>query len=172
MSQFPVQVSGITSAYMAHQVKKPPAMQETQEMQVWSLGWGEPLEKEMAIHSSILAWEIPWAEEPGGLHSMGSQRVRHNWATKHTCLYKYIWQGKGETFFLIAECCKLLNLKVQLLCFHASFTGSTRGLKKKTKTKWKPTAQCMSQFPPAFCGFLSAKWLFYRLEYLQVGSFW
>ena len=52
-----------------------PAMQETR---VRSLGWEDPLEKEMATHSSILAWRIPWAEEPGGLQSMGSQRVRHN----------------------------------------------------------------------------------------------
>ena len=43
-----------------------------------SLGWEDPLEKEMATHSSILAWRIPWTEEPGGLHSTGSQRVGHN----------------------------------------------------------------------------------------------
>ena len=49
---------------------------------VQSLGQEDPLEKEMATHSSILAWEIPWAEEPGGLQSMGSQRVGHNWAAK------------------------------------------------------------------------------------------
>ena len=59
-------------------VKNPPAMQERQEMHVWSLGWEDPLEKELATHSSIFAWEIPWKEEPGGLQSMGSQRVRHN----------------------------------------------------------------------------------------------
>ena len=53
-------------------------MQETQEMQVRSLGQEDPLEEEMAIHSSILTWEIPWREESGGLQSMGSQRVRHN----------------------------------------------------------------------------------------------
>ena len=52
-----------------------------QEMQVWSLGQEDPLEEEMAIHSSILAWEIPWTEEPGGLKSMGSQRVEQHWAT-------------------------------------------------------------------------------------------
>ena len=44
-------------------------------------GWEDPLEKGVAIHSSILAWRIPWTEEPGGLRSMGSQRVRHDWAT-------------------------------------------------------------------------------------------
>ena len=48
-----------------------------QEIQVQSLGWEDPLEKGMATHSSILAWRIPWTEEPGGLQSMGSQRVRH-----------------------------------------------------------------------------------------------
>ena len=48
-----------------------PAMQETQETPVQSLGWKDPLEKEMTTHSSILAWEIPWTEEPGGLQSMG-----------------------------------------------------------------------------------------------------
>ena len=51
------------------------------ETQVRSLGWEDPLEKEMATHSSILAWRIPWMEEPGRLQSMGSQRVGHNWAT-------------------------------------------------------------------------------------------
>ena len=45
---------------------------------VQSLGWEDPLEKEMATHSSILAWRIPWTEEPAGLQSMGSQRVRHD----------------------------------------------------------------------------------------------
>ena len=59
-------------------------MQETQEMQVQSLGWEDPLEDEMATHSSILAWKIPWMEEPRRLQSMGSQRVRYDWATKHS----------------------------------------------------------------------------------------
>ena len=48
------------------------------ESRVQSLGWEDPLEKEMATHSSILAWRIPWTEEPGGLQSMGSQTVGHN----------------------------------------------------------------------------------------------
>ena len=56
-------------------VKNLPAMQKTQ---VRSLGWEDPLEEEMATYSSILAWEIPWTEEPGGLQSMGSQRVGHD----------------------------------------------------------------------------------------------
>ena len=57
---------------MAQTVKKLPAMQKTQ---VQSLGWQDPLAKGMATHSSILAWRIPWTEEPCGLQSVGSQRV-------------------------------------------------------------------------------------------------
>ena len=56
-----------------------------QETQVQSLGGEDPLEKEMATHSSILAWRIPWTEEPGRLQSMGLQRVEHDWVTNtHT----------------------------------------------------------------------------------------
>ena len=57
-------------------VKNPPAMQE---MQVQSLGQEDPLEKEMATHFRILAWIIPWTEEPRSLQSIGAQRDRHNW---------------------------------------------------------------------------------------------
>ena len=56
-------------------VKNLPAKRETW---VQSLGWEDPLEEGMAVHSSVLAWEIPWTEEPGGVQSMGSQRVRHD----------------------------------------------------------------------------------------------
>ena len=59
-----------------------------QETPVWSLGKEDPLEEGMAMHSSILAWRIPWMEDPGGLQSTGSQRVRHSWsdlAHTHTC---------------------------------------------------------------------------------------
>ena len=63
------------ASLVAQTVKCLPAMQE---IQVQSLGLKDPLEKEMATHSSILAWRIPWTEEPDDLQSMGSQRVRHN----------------------------------------------------------------------------------------------
>ena len=53
-----------------------------QEMWVWSLGWEDPLEREMATHSSILAWEVPWTEEPSGLQSMESQTVGYNLSIK------------------------------------------------------------------------------------------
>ena len=63
---------------VAEMVNSQPALQETQ---VWYLGREDPLEKEMVIHSSIFAWEIAWAEEPGGLQSIGSQRVGQDWVT-------------------------------------------------------------------------------------------
>ena len=66
------------ASLVAQMVKHMPAMQETW---VQSLGWEDPLEKEMATHSSTLAWKIPWTEEPGRLQSMGLQTVRHNWVT-------------------------------------------------------------------------------------------
>ena len=59
-------------------VKNLPALQEVKETWVQSLGWEDPLEEERATHSSILAWRIPWAVEPDGIQSMGSQRVRHD----------------------------------------------------------------------------------------------
>ena len=60
--------------------KNPPASAGVQ-----SLGWEDSLEKEMATHSSVLVWRIPWTEESGGLRSMGSQRVGQNWATEYVC---------------------------------------------------------------------------------------
>ena len=67
------------SSLVAKRLKCLPLMRETW---VRSLGQEDPLEKEMATHSSTLAWRIPWMEEPDGLQSMGSQRVGHNLATK------------------------------------------------------------------------------------------
>ena len=60
---------------VAQRVKCLPTMRETR---VQSLGWGDPLEKEMATHSSTFAWKMPWSEKPGRLQSMGSQRVGHD----------------------------------------------------------------------------------------------
>ena len=63
---------------MALVVKNPPVDEETLEMWVQSLGWEDSLEEGMATHSSILAWRIPWTEEPEGLQSIASQRVGHD----------------------------------------------------------------------------------------------
>ena len=72
-----------------------------QETWVWSLGWEESLEEEMATHSSILAWRIPWTEEPGGLQAMGSQRVRCDLVTKQ--------QQKQQTKLFCTMLCVLYN---------------------------------------------------------------
>ena len=88
---------------VAQRLKHLPAMWETW---VRSLGWEAPLEKEMATHSSILAWRIPWREEPSRLHSMGSQRVGHNWATSLSC-FASMWN----------KCNASLNIHLALLFF-------------------------------------------------------
>ena len=67
--------STMKKSLVSQKVMNPPAMRE---IWVLSLGWEDPLEEGMITHSSILAWRIPWTEEPGGLQSMGSQRVRHD----------------------------------------------------------------------------------------------
>ena len=68
----------VGASLVSQMVKNLSAMQDTW---VWSLGWEDPLEKGTATHSSILAWRMPWTEEPGRLQSMESQRVRHHWVT-------------------------------------------------------------------------------------------
>ena len=86
-----------SASQVVQTVKNLPAMWETW---VQSLGQEDPLEKEMATHSSIPASRIPWTEEPGGLQSMGSQRVRHDWATNahgHLTSLNYLqkkWHSK------------------------------------------------------------------------------
>ena len=72
---------------MAQTVKRLSTIWETQ---VQSLGWEDPLEKKMAIHSSTIAWKIPWTEEPDRQQSMGSQRVRHDWAIFTTSQSKFV----------------------------------------------------------------------------------
>ena len=80
---------------MAQWVKNSPAMQETQEMRVQSLGREDPLEEGMATHSSILAWKIPWTEEPDGPQSMRWQRVRQGWMFKHRA--HTVWETDRES---------------------------------------------------------------------------
>ena len=79
--QMDMNLSKLGASPVARLVKNVPAMQETW---VQSPGREDPLEKEMAAHSSLLAWRIPWTAEPGGLQSTGSQRVGHDRARRHT----------------------------------------------------------------------------------------
>ena len=84
---------------IAHMVKNLPAMQETR---VQSLGQEDPLETGMAIHSSVLAWRIPWTEEPGRLQSGDLQRVGHDWATNTHNTFTYLSLGStGYSLLLL-----------------------------------------------------------------------
>ena len=87
---------------VAQRLKRLPPMRETR---VWFLGREDPLEKEMAIHSSTLAWKIPWMEEPGRLQSMGSQRVGHDWATSFSHGYLGLpwWLSSKKICLLMQE---------------------------------------------------------------------
>ena len=114
----------IYASLVAQRLKRLPPMRETQ---VRSLGGEDPLEKEMAAHSSILAWRIPWTEEPGGLQSTASQRVGHNWVTLLTyllnssywlffmhsvSLHSHLWDGLSLTW--------CWNKIIILICQHAN----------------------------------------------------
>ena len=100
----------LKESLVAQMVKNLPAMQETQ---VRSLGQEDPLEEEMATHSGIVAWRIPWTEESDGLQVMGSQRVGHNWVT-NTFTFKQwlasvLWDEWWWLFFLIISSSYLVH---------------------------------------------------------------
>ena len=103
-----------------------------QETWVWSLGWEDPLEKEMAAHSSIVAWKISWTEEPSRLQSMGSQRVGHDWATSPSlhfhrqCLstYKYLLSTLTDSMDMSLS--KLQKLVMDREAWHAAVHGVTK----------------------------------------------
>ena len=103
----------VGASLVAQTVKRLPAMWETQ---VRSLVREDPLEKEMAIHSSTLVWKIPWTEEPGRLQSMGSQRVRHNWVTSLSFPFLYMWVGKGYEEWNIS-CEFLISVGTNIVSF-------------------------------------------------------
>ena len=85
---------------------------------VWSLGLEDPLKKGIATHTSILAWRIPWTKEPGRLQSMGSQRVRHDWATEHAHMSR---QSPGEIFSIF-----LINQDWHYHHFFSRFPGTMK----------------------------------------------
>ena len=114
-------------------------MQKTQKMRVRSLSWKDPLEKEMVTHSNILAWEIPRTEEPGRLHPMGLQRVRHNWVTEHTQNVKTSRWGEGKRhphredywvkFKILKTCLFLLLSSSMSVTFNNHPTSHLKALK-------------------------------------------
>ena len=111
------------SSQVAQMVKRLPAMQETW---VWSLGWEDPLEKEMATHSSILAWKIPWTEEPGRLQSVGSKRVRHDWMTLLSLFKVRLSHCKMLRFPMNQAAIQLLFYSItRIYWFHKCFSGAS-----------------------------------------------
>ena len=86
---------------------KEPACNAGGSTRVWSLGWEDPLEKGMASHSRILAWRIPWIEEPGELQSVGLQRVKHNWTTNTHDIYHPCQLNHNQDIFLFQHQCKI-----------------------------------------------------------------
>ena len=134
----------------AQTVKRLPAMREAR---VWFLGREDPLEKEMAIHSSTLAWKIPWTEEPDRLQSMGSQRVGFDWATS---LYIVFGFGKGIIGFL-----KWVG---KFSCPVFIFW----------KSLWwcSVTKSCLTFCDPVNCSMPDSSVLHYLLEFAQIHVHW
>ena len=94
-------------------------------MYVQSMGWKDPLEVGMAAHSSILAWKIPWAEEPGRPQSIGSQSIRHSWVTWHTCRETMSTSPLRSISFVITEFKSLsishCYIKKEVCCQYLSY---------------------------------------------------
>ena len=106
--------TSLVASPVAQTAKRLPTMRETQ---VRSLGQEDPLEKEMATHSSIHAWKVPWTEDPGGLQSMGWQTVRHNWATSLSLSHPWC----SLKVFLYLSVVKVLILIIRSLSFRDSY---------------------------------------------------
>ena len=100
----------VTGAFLAAQtVKNQPAIQETW---VWSVAWEDSLEKGTATYSSVLPWKIPWTPKPGGLQSMGSQRVVHNWATNTFTLFMWLQYTDSIYSSVLRKNIKILKIKM------------------------------------------------------------
>ena len=127
-----------------------PAMRETW---VWSLGREDPWEKEMATHSSILAWEIPWMEEPGDLQPTGSQRVRHDWATSLS--------------LSLTSLGNFISSK-RLLCISNQLPRSLQKFAKASRDLFIFTAVCLLYNVVSFRHI--AKWISYVCTYIP--AFW
>ena len=103
-------------------IKNLPAMLETQ---VWSLGQEDALEEGMAVHYIILAWRIPRTEESGGLQSLGSQRVRHDWVSEHAHMHPHVSDSVKDSFKLLVGLSQAPN-KDHVFCLELSlsYTGT------------------------------------------------
>ena len=122
-------ITSMCGGFLVAQIVK--TLPEMQEIQVWSLGQEDPLEKGMRTHSSILAWRIPRTEKPGGLQSAGLHRVRHDWSNlahntrKYVYVYAYICKCMcvpyTYTYFICAYIFKNFNPKIVLINLYMLF---------------------------------------------------
>ena len=137
---YPLQYSW--ASLVAWLVNNTPAMRETW---VQSLGWEDPLEEGMATHSSILAWRIPWTQEPGGLQSMASQKVGHSWMTKHSTQLEQrrSWMRRG-TFYEIGS--KSAATAEAPDCAERSPRVKAAALSLLNSSLWVPSAHLASAF--------------------------
>ena len=110
------------ASLVAQRLKRLPPMRETW---VRSLGWEDPLEKEMAIHSSILAWRIPWTEKPSRLPSMGSQRVGHDWVISLSLCIMGLFSPVG--FKASSTLWNTINWVCARVCEHMCRVGCYKG---------------------------------------------
>ena len=132
-----------------------------QETQVWPLGSEDPL-KETAMHSSILAWRIPWTEEPGGLQSMGLQRVRHDWVI-NTFFFKLLKKWPKVAYLVNSYCA---NTYIHT-CVHKAFSGETLLWKKNRIYGTKPSCKC---FLMRSNNFQSCPTLYDTMDHSPLGS--
>ena len=119
------------ASQVAQWVKNLPAMQETQEKWVWFLVQEDPLEEGTATHSSILAWRIPWAEEPGGLQSIDHKESDMTKVSIHTLHYVSIVEALCISSYLFSK-------ELTALCSRLSFQACLYGLPYKTETASPP----------------------------------
>ena len=134
-----------------------------QETQFQSLGWEDPLEKEMATNSSILAWRIPWTEEPGELQSMGSQRVGHNWVTN-----TLNFLSNKKTFFSGCFQLSFMNpCKAHLIRMYQSIFNSSPSTFSPVRICWSYSS------PPQYFGWFTGVSLTCGAPGLMLtGSWW
>ena len=132
---------GVWGSLKTQWVKNLPAIQEIQEMCIWGK---IPWRRKMATHFSIFTWKIPWTEEPSGLQSKGSQRIRHNWATTYTC--KYSIKGFGDVVMIM--CCLCLSWGAKFI----------EGLSSQRSFRSTPFGDWLHQG----CGLPDTNWTWWR----------
>ena len=135
------------------------------ETRVWSLGWEDALEKETATHSSILAWKIPWTEKPGGLQSMGLQRVRHDWVTS-----RHMWGSRDTSLVEGAWFSTIAHLPWFKLLYSQGSESWTISLMAKDST----VISCTFLFFLFFAVTITCyfQWLYFKTCNVKLCSYW